>query len=161
MSGSFWRRSSSLGTSFTAGNTGEGLNEYSGSPGLNGGGDDSIIEEEAPRQETPVPGESSPIVSKRKSGTFWRRKSSLSLANALDNEKIGLEKKPVEEDDVHGAEYTNGNGDADISMGAMQRKESKELPPPPPRSISPPPQLPPLIGGGGGLGGADLFKDIQ
>ena len=166
-SGSFWRRKSSLGMTF--GKEGED-DTASASPGLSG---ETVMEEEnSDRAPTPAPSGDFPSMKKRKSGTFWRRKSSLNMATAFDgNEEGGLNRngstngatagkrsiasdRRIEEYGVTGHHEnraplaTNGNGTSPMT-GIT-----------PTRTWSPPPQLPEFVGGGGGLGGEDLFKDI-
>lgn len=98
----------------------------------------------------------SPTLRRRKSVTFWRRKSSMGL-----NGENGL----------HGQQVVNGNGDA-IENGresfAAENKDLHdeedvmEIEPEEPRPISPPPIIPELDGmqDGGYLGGEELFKHI-
>ena len=155
MSGTFWKRKSSLGASFAAGDQ-EHTNGHTGSPATNGQAHTTISEESRPA--TPVLGDESPRMKKRRSGIFWRRKSNLTLAGTLNAEKQGWGSKQSES-----GINENGNENAKIDTVQVERKLSeKHSPPPPPRSYSPPPQLPEFIGGGGDLDlGEDFFKDIQ
>lgn len=139
-----------------------------------------VAEEQRPL--TPAPEDELQDAPRRKSGTFWRRKSSLSLGNAF----LGINGKenqpqntglnggspgPMGGNAVEGQNsLTNGRHGAeedtaeeDTAMEDLDtEKEWPELEEPlPPRSYSPPPQLPEFVGGGVGLGGADLFKDIH
>lgn len=132
---------------------------------------------------TPAPEEALQDVPRRKSGTFWRRKSSLNLSGAF-SAMNGKETQPKNVVGLNGGStgasgaHTNGaqngltNGkhgseqdedDDDVTMEDLHTEKSlPEIQEPlPPRSYSPPPQLPVFVGGGGGLGGEDLFKDIH
>ena len=158
MSGSFWRRKSSLGTTFVPGQEGEGNGHAERQ-------DDTIMEDSRPA--TPALEDTPPPLKKRKSSTFWRRKSSLTLADTLNAEKQGWGSKPSES-----AVNGNGNGHGYGGTSQMERKVSDRLgrkssepqsphSPPPPRSYSPPPQLPEFVGGGEGLGlGEDFFREV-
>lgn len=139
-------------------------------------GGDSVVEEKRPL--TPALEEEMQGVPKRKSGTFWRRRSSLNLSGAFAAMN-GKENQPQNAGLNGGSNgaaggYTNGgqngltNGrheaeEEDVAMEDLDREKSlPEIEEPlPPRSYSPPPQLPVFVGGGGGLGGEDLFKDIH
>lgn len=128
-------------------------------------------EEEA---KTPTPGSASdfPTVGKRKSGTFWKRSSSLGLATAFGaNGVTGGGQNGATNGSMNGG-HTEMNGHKedikDIKDFTVDEQENeKPLPLSPTsdlekqRSWSPPPQLPAFIGGGGSLGGEDLFKDIN
>lgn len=166
-SGTFWRRKSSLGMNF-----GE---DTPASPTSTATREDSVGEEQRPL--TPAPEEELQGVQKRKSGTFWRRKSSLSLANAFAGTN-GKENQPQNTGLNGGSAGATGGhtiegrnsmvngkhaGEEDVTMedSDTERPASELEEPLPPRSYSPPPQLPEFVGGGGGIGGADLFKDIH
>ena len=168
-SGTFWRRKSSLGMVY-----GEVSPASSPSSATRGEG---VVEERRPL--TPAPEEASHDVPRRKSGTFWRRKSNLNLSSAF-SAMNGKENQSKNADLNGGASggHTNGaqNGLTNGKHGEEQEEDDdyatmedlhteKSLPeiqePLPPRSYSPPPQLPDFVGGGGGLGGEDLFKDIH
>ena len=165
MSGSFWKRKSSLSHSFTPGQEGS---EGNGHATKNSADDDTIMEDSRPT--TPVLAEDSPLpIKKRKSGTFWGRKSSLTLADAMNAEKQDWGRKSSTEV----RDVVNGNGTMRGEPTRIDRKLSDRLgrktsesdspqSPPPRRSYSPPPQLPEFIGAGGGLGlGEDFFKDFS
>lgn len=159
MSGSFWRRKSSMGMNFEAGD--ENGNGHAGT-GTNGNdmSIDTIMrggEEGGARSSTPMPDEDAPRIGKRKSGTFWRR-SSGTLAGVLENEKHGWSKKPSE---AEAEVETDSWRDEDTNRGGVNF--DKPLPDfvEPKKTASPPPQIPEFIGGGEGLGGEDLFKDIH
>ena len=162
----------------TFGKEGE-ADDASSSPGF---GVDTVVEEGQRRSPTPAPDSEIPTVRKRKSGTFWRRKSSLGMASALDTDGNTLSKQNVVTNGatngaVHGGlNGTNGslagveelqNGmhggheTGTINGGSGNEEPLPDLGMVPTRSWSPPPQLPAFIGGGGGLGGEDLFKDIH
>lgn len=139
---------------------------------------ESVMEEKRPL--TPAPEEELQNAPRRKSGTFWKRKSSLNLSSAFSamNGKEHQPQNAASNRGVSGA-HTNGgqngltNGkhegekeeedDDDATMEDLHTEKSlPEIQEPlPPRSYSPPPQLPVFVGGGGGLGGEDLFKDIH
>lgn len=137
---------------------------------------DSVVEEERP--QTAAPEDEIQDVPKRKSGTFWRRKSSLNMSGAFAtiNGKENQPQNAGSNGTLTGAAVggdtggglngmTNGRheGEEDATMEDLDTE--KPLPeivgPLSPRSYSPPPQLPVFVGGGGGLGGEDLFKDIH
>ncbi len=137
--------------------------------------EDSVVQEQRPL--TPAPEEEIQGTQKRKSGTFWRRKSSLTLG-ATFAAMNGKENQPQNggmnggSTDATGGNInagqngmTNGKhkGEKDTTMedADTERSLSEIEEPLPPRSYSPPPQLPMFVGGGGGLGGEDLFKDIH
>lgn len=168
-SGTFWRRKSSLGMTY-----GE---DSPASPASSVTRGESVLEEKRPL--TPAPEEELQYAPRRKSGTFWRRKSSLNLSSAFSamNGKENQPQNGASNGAVSGV-YTNGgqngltNGkhegeeeddDDDATMGDLHDEKSlSEIQEPlSPRSYSPPPQLPLFVGGGGGLGGEDLFKDIH
>lgn len=191
VSGSFWKRKSSLGiVGFASGSASPGRSDSpttnpstngtaSSSPRLNGtsngfaNGNGVSHEEkdvsglnghtEEDRSSTPITAaDSSDLPKPRKSGTFWRRRSSLNLT---DGEKpgwtAGIRKASM---DLNGATTgkeptshryntpTTGFEEGPIAANSM------EVPIVLRRSHSPPPQLPPLAGEGSGLG--DLFKDF-
>ena len=186
MSGTFWKRKSSLGifggvkgddaASLAISNGGRST--YNGSPA---NGTNGVLHEEVEdsRSATPVPGDEIQGVKKRKSGTFWRRKSS---SNLLGENNAGLSSAPTtngngnahHDANQYGNSSGNGNGNGDVVMGGTQdytgynddwkhgengvaHMRTRT------RSISPPPQIPAFIGGGGGLGleAEDMFKDIH
>lgn len=140
---------------------------------------ESLVEEKRPL--TPAPEEALQEVPRRKSGTFWRRKSSLNLSSAFSALNGKDETQPQNAGLNGGASggHTNGaqngltngkhggeqedDGDDDATMEDLNTEKSlPEIQEPlSPRSYSPPPQLPVFVGGGGGLGGEDLFKDIH
>lgn len=131
---------------------------------------EDVGEDRAPR---PAPGSEFPTMRKRKSGTFWRRKSSLGMSTAQGengipggsqdqnivgatspNTNVGhsvMDRGRGEDVIMNGQENDRLTSDADNELPRIEAI----------RSISPPPQIPDFIGGGGGLGGEDLFKDIQ
>ena len=131
--------------------------------------EDTIMEDSRPAtpalEDTPSP------LTKRKSSTFWRRKSSLTLADTFNAEKQGWGSK-LSEGAVNGNGNGNGNGHGYGQPAQVERKVSDRLgrkvsepqspqSPPPRRSYSPPPQLPEFVGGGEGLGlGEDMFRDV-
>lgn len=137
MSGSFWKRKSSLGqSSFQPGEDGQIQHE---SHGTNGVEDDTIHEESRPT--TPALVEDSPPRS-RKSGTFWRRKSSLTLGQTMEaakqgwgvENKNGVEGAPPGTRAVSGpaafGSSANGNGNGNGSgtanrLAGMQRINTK------------------------------------
>ena len=146
--------------------------------------DDTIMEDSRPA--TPGVGDQ-PLQSgkqRRKSATFWRRKSSLTLGETMNAEKQawvggGGDRNPSDVgkmQPLQPLQQTNGNGNGHArgtepaTHNLMGRKMSKRSepedemeyqPPPSPvkRSYSPPPQLPEFVGGGGGLGLKDDFFD--
>lgn len=136
---------------------------------------ESVVEEE--RSMSPTPDDEIQGAPKRKSGTFWKRKSILNMSNAfagIDGKENqpqngGLNGGSIGANGGNKNEGQNGmaNGkhkvEEDVSMEDMDTEGP--LPdieePLPRRSWSPPPQLPVFVGGGGGLGGEDLFKDIH
>lgn len=156
-SGSFWRRKGSLGMQHGREGEHEGATL---STGVNG---NTVVEGGADRSQLNV--------QKRKSSAFWRRKSSLGLADAFGGADggTGVGLNGETNGTVNGAQngMTNGRhfGDEDVVLRGMDTE--KQLPgiaqplSPPLRSWSPPPQIPELFGGGGELGGEDLFKDIH
>jgi len=155
----------------TYGKEGEDNASMAGSPRTRLNGDTVLEDEIEERSPTPTPGGDFPAMKKRKSGTFWRRKSSLGMDAALGEKgspRTGQNQNTV---GVLGSETNGGHSVMDRSRGEdvamngqengdshtqhdMSKIEST-------RSISPPPQIPLLIEGGGGFGGEDLFKDIQ
>ena len=169
-SGSFWRRKSSLGMTF--GREGENEDGLS-SPGISS---EPVLEEESSViSPMPGPGSDFPTMKKRKSGTFWRRKSSLGMASAMgaSGEPEGRPSESMNGVSNGRQSVTNGrhsnvsgqqngvNGSHEESSMNGHPETEKPLPVAPTRSWSPPPQLPAFIGGGGGFGGDDLFKDIH
>lgn len=187
MSGSFWKRKSSLGqTSFVPGDDGQIRHETHGTNGVE---DDTILEDSRPT--TPALIEESPPRS-RKSGTFWRRKSSLTLGQTMEAAKQGWggENKNTAEGVRPGTRAVsgpaafgstvNGNGNGSgtanrltgmqrINTKQSEQQRAEDLSPvdtetmtptttiSPVRTYSPPPQLPEFVGGGGGLGLDDDF----
>ena len=166
-SGTFWRRKSSLGMNF-----GE---DTSASPTNTATKDESVAGETTPL--SPAPEEEIQIMPKRKSGTFWRRRSNMNLAGAFaaadgkanqaQNGGVNGESTKATGGATNGEQHgmTNGKHEADddVTMeDADTEKSASELEEPlPPRSYSPPPQLPAFVGGGAGLGAEDMFKDIH
>ena len=133
-------------------------------PSANG----ELGEEEA---KTPTPGSAHgfPTVGKRRSGTFWKRSSSLGLATAFGaNGVTGGGQNGATNGSMNGG-HTEMNGHKedikDISVDEEENEKPLPLSPTSDlekqRSWSPPPQLPAFIGGGGSLGGEELFKDIN
>ena len=137
--------------------------------------DRELGEEEA---KTPTPGSSNGFltVNKRKSGTFWRRSSSLGLATAFGANGVtggGQNGATNGTNGIINGGHTEMNGHKedikedvkDISVDEQENEKPLPLSPTldleKQRSWSPPPQLPAFIGGGGSLGGEDLFKDIN
>ena len=136
---------------------------------------DSVVEENRP--QTAAPEDETLDVPKRKSGTFWRRKSSLNMSGY--STVNGKEDQPQNADsdgtwtgaavggDTGGGLTTMTNGRHEGEEDATMEDLGTEKPLPEivkplsPRSFSPPPQLPMFVGGGEGLGGEDLFKDIH
>lgn len=166
-SGTFWRRKSSLGMAF-----GGDTAASPPSPVTKG---ESVVEKERPL--SPAPEEEIRGVQKRKSGTFWRRKSSLNLNNAFAAMN-GKEGQPQDvavvggsigatDGDTDGGRKSMPNGRHKVEEDATVEDLDTEKPLPEleeplsPRSYSPPPQLPAFVGGGGGLGAEDMFKDIH
>ena len=166
-SGTFWRRKSSLGMNF-----GE---DTPSSPTSTVPRDESVAEEQRPM--TSAPEEDNPRAQRRKSGTFWRRKSSLNLNTAFAAMN-GKENQPqngglnggttaINSDHANEGQngMLNGNHEKEEETTMEDAETENSLPeidePLPPRTYSPPPQLPEFVGGGGGLGGEDMFKDIH
>lgn len=133
--------------------------------------------EEGERSATPGPEEAMQGTQRRKSGTFWRRKSNMTMGGAVVGMN-GKENQPLNvgvnggstgpmgghaNDQQRGMTNGRHEGEEDATMEDADRDKSlPELEEPlPPRSYSPPPQLPVFVGGGGGLGGEELFKDIH
>ena len=79
------------------------------SPRTNGfdGGDHSPIRESS-RPSSPTLADNSPIMKKRKSGTFWRRTSSLTLTQTLNAERQGWNRKVSE------GNYANARRSEDV-----------------------------------------------
>ncbi|KAL9130706.1 MAG: hypothetical protein Q9217_001185 [Psora testacea] len=154
MSGTFWKRKSSLGMSFVAGEE-EQTNGHTSRPTTNGREPDPIMEDSRPT--TPIVADELSPTNKRKSGTFWRRKSSLTFAETMNAEKQGSGRKQSES----AANDKDTGDDKDEPVQIEKILSETQPPPPPPKSYSPPPQLPEFIGSGGGLGlGEDLFKNL-
>lgn len=134
---------------------------------------ETVLEDEGEgRAPTPAPGSDFPTMKKRKSGTFWRRKSSWGMGTALGEDGTGAGPNQS----IIGATSPNTNGGhsvinrgrgEDVTINSQEDERSPsdaELETPRVESIrsaSPPPQIPDFIGAGGGLGGEDLFKDIH
>ncbi|KAG8530160.1 uncharacterized protein KY384_005643 [Bacidia gigantensis] len=184
VSGTFWRRTSSLSMGFTPGENGHAT---ATSPnGTNSAHHAAITEDSRP--STPVFAEDTLPIKKRKSGTFWRRTSSLTLSQTMNAEKQGWGRRKSNDMNLNG--NGNGNGTAasmdpaviteqaekedqqeaspvrKISTNGRKaiptRKPSEREPlPAPKRSYSPPPQIPAFVGGGSGLGmDEDFFKSF-
>ena len=163
----------------------EGENEGSSANPVVGG--ETVKDEPSQlRSPTPGPGSEFPTIKKRKSGTFWRRRSSLGINAAMAGpEDTETEQSAYPNAASNGTPATsmnggqnrvssrdqgglnNGqnamNGKEDLDYVLEEQDEQKPLPDIgmlPARSWSPPPQLPDFVGGGGGLG-EDLFKDIH
>lgn len=158
-SGSFWKRKSSMGMTFgKEGESGDGPT----SPGLN---NDTVLEEEGEgRSPTPGPGSDFPTMKKRKSGTFWRRKSSATLASTIDaNGDTGVGQNSNAIGTTNGEQNgINGRHAEDAVMRGQENETPlSEIKMVPTRSWSPPPQIPDFVGGGAGLGADDMFKDIN
>ncbi|KAL6718248.1 hypothetical protein ACLMJK_004336 [Lecanora helva] len=167
-SGTFWRRKSSLGMTF--GKEGE-IDEMSSNPGIG----TETVPEEASSTVSPTPNAENdfPTVKKRKSGTFWRRKSSLGMASAMDPTRASGEAQREHTNGLLNSRQSTvnaGHSSRDAQQNHLYSNQGangtnghsgteKPLPDMPTRSWSPPPQLPAFIGGGAGLG-EDLFKDI-
>lgn len=119
------------------------------------------------RPDTPKHDDQASVSPKqRKSGTFWRRTSSLTLDATVGMEKAGwafggARKASL---DVNGSaprqELNNAHTHVESAASSPQDESTTimEVPIVLRRSHSPPPQLPAFVGGGAGLG--DLFKDI-
>ncbi len=140
-SGSFWnRRKSSLPPySLPAFTEAPALKGHGQSTGVNG--QDTLYEDEgAPKQNTDL-GESPLTLRKRKSGTFWRRKSLLGLNG--ENEYMAQHGR---NGDISGAENKDVN--------AFEEQEEDTRP------RSPPPILPEIAVKDTELLGEDLFKNI-
>ena len=122
--------------------------------------------DEEAKSPTPRPGSAFPTVGKRKSGTFWRRSSSLGLAAAFGaNGSTGGGQNGATNGTMNGGHHgTNGHKE-DITVDEQENEKPLPLSPTSDlekqRSWSPPPQLPAFVGGGGSLGGDELFKDIK
>jgi len=129
------------------------------------------IGDEGAKSPTPRPGSAYPTVEKRKSGTFWRRRSSMGLAAAFGTN--GANGTTGGGQNGNGATNGTMNGGHNVTNGHKEditvdeQENEKPLPLSPTsdlekqRSWSPPPQLPAFVGGGGSLGGEDLFRDIK
>ena len=126
---------------------------------------------------SPAPEEDLQRAQRRKSGTFWKRKSSLNLNKAFAGMN-GKENQPQNAGLNGGTAVAAGDNMSEGQNGMTNGKHEKEEDVPtedadtekslseieeplPRRSWSPPPQLPMFVGGGGGLGGEELFKDIH
>ena len=148
------------------------------SPNLGISGEAVIEEESQGRSPTPAPGNDFPTITKRKSGTFWRRKSSLGFGSNIGvSPQTGVNGHEITNgatsggDSINNARYNGLNGGesgtngiydgAARTIGQRNGNISPDAEKAPFRSWSPPPQLPDFIGGGDGLGGEDLFKDIH
>ena len=166
MSGTFWKRKSSFlnfgGVEDSASTIGNGSVATSAN--------DTLIGEQPQRSISPGPGEEIQGVKKRKSGTFWRRKSNQNLLDAYNGAQQNGEAGTNGSARTNG--HTNGrvNGNADVVMSGTDEHTGYSHDyangangAVPKRSVSPPPQLPAFIGGGGGLGLPvdDMFKDFD
>jgi hypothetical protein len=159
-SGSFWRRKSSMGMSFIAG---EDTGSRPSTPRPSG--QTTLDEGDSARSPTPGPGSDLPTISKRQSGTFWRRRSSMGLATAFGaNGGTGVAQNGSANGGSVARNGINGHSENVKLNGIGGQENEKPLPElnlVPSRTYSPPPQLPEFIGAGTGLGGEDLFKDIH
>ena len=158
-SGSFWKRKSSLGMSFPVG---DDTDERPSTPSaINDIRDGQAILPPA------RPGSAYPTMEKRKSDTFWRRRSSMGLAAAFGaNGSTGGQNGNGATNGTMNGGHTGTNGHKeDITVDEQENEKPLPLSPTSDlekqRSWTPPPQLPAFIGGGGSLGGEDLFKDIN
>ena len=153
--------------------------------------DKKLVEErgETARSPTPVSGSEFPTMKKRKSGTFWRRRSSMGLASAFGDSETGTgagqnvtanetpngamngrqtgamnggDNVPTNKEKNGTNGYGARKGGGNVTMGEQddEKLSPESTQEPPRRSFSPAPQLPDFVGGGIGLGGEDLFKDI-
>ena len=134
---------------------------------------ETLVDDQPMRSTTPMPGDEIQGVKKRKSGTFWKRKSNLSLFNAYHSaEQNGTTGTTKGANGSSGSTkvngYTNGETyqDTDVIMGGTDdhtEYTNSLSPSATKRSVSPPPQLPAFVGGGGGLGLGvdDMFKDFD
>ena len=166
-SGSFWKRASSIGmnpSESDGSSPNPSQNRY----------DDGVIEEEPSlRSPTPAPGDYFPPVQKRKSGTFWRRRSSLGLATVFGKDDGSAHEATNGDANGNTNGVPNGTDETHKSLengGPENEKQLPDLPLSPSnypeeelpkRSYSPPPQIPEFVGAGSGLGGEDMFKDIR
>ena len=127
--------------------------------------------DEEAKSPTPRPESAYPTVEKRKSGTFWRRRSSMGLAaafgaNGANGSTGGGQNGATNGNGTMNGGYNATNGHKeDITVDEQENEKPLPLSPgsdlEKQRSWSPPPQLPAFIGGGGSLGGEELFKDIK
>lgn len=149
----------------TFGKEGEDDASLAGSPRTRINGDTVLEDEREKRLPTPAPDSDFPAVKKRKSGTFWRRKSSLGLGTSLgENGGTGMGQNSSPNTNGEHSMMDRGRGEDAVINGQgngesptsdeMSKIQST-------RSASPPPQIPMFVGGGIGLGGEDLFKDIH
>ena len=133
---------------------------------------DRELGEEEAKTPTPGSGNGFPTVSKRKSGTFWRRSSALGLATAFGANGVTGGGQNGATNGTNGSmngghTELNGHKEDIKEISVDEQENEKPLPLSPTldlekqRSWSPPPQLPAFVGGGGSLGGEDLFKDIN
>lgn len=177
MSGSFWRRKSgALGVGGGGGDDGASMDtNRDGSVATSG---NETLVGDGGRSATPVPGEDEAggvlKVTKRKSGTFWRRRSSADLLDQYSGTNGAGHDVPAAKTNGYSDGQTNGHGigDEDVVMGGTDEHMGYENGDANgvtsanvltrPRSISPPPQLPEIIGSGGGLGlePENMFQDI-
>ena len=149
-----------MGMSFIAG---EDTGSRPSTPKTNG--QTTLDEGESARSPTPGPASDLPTITKRQSGTFWRRRSSMGLATAFGaNAGTGV----AQNGSANGVSVVQNeiNGHSqDVKLNGIDGQENEkplpELNLVPSRTYSPPPQLPEFIGAGTGLGGEDLFKDIH
>ncbi len=153
------------------GKEGEDNGSVAGRSTLNG---ETVLEDEGEAPSTTAaPGSEFPTAKKRKSGTFWRRKSSLGMDTALG--KNGTTRAGQNQNTIGATSSVINGGYSFMDRGpgedVITTSQENERSPTAHeselsqyesiRSISPPPQIPDFIGGGGGLGGEDLFKDIH
>lgn len=100
----------------------------------------------------------SPTLRRRKSVTFWKRKSSIGL-----NVESGYHAQQAVVGNENGNAVENGRESfASEKKDVQDEDDVMEIEPEEPRPISPPPIIPELDGlqDGGFLGGEDLFKHI-
>ena len=112
VSGNFFRRKSSLNMDFTPGGNGVPNDARQSSdnpiavgspssPRTNGFAEHDTIREDS-RPSSPILADNSPVAKKRKSGTFWRRTSSLTLTQTLNTDRNNYRQVSA------GAQPTNG-----------------------------------------------------
>ncbi len=164
MSGTFWKRKSSL-LHFGGSDENAMTNE---DDSVAASTNETLVDDQPMRSTTPMPGDEIQGIKKRKSGTFWKRKSNLSLFNAYNsgeqNGAAGTTNGTNGSAKTNG--YSNGHQDVDVAMGGTDDHTEHANGTSPlafKRSASPPPQLPAFVGGGGGLGLGmdDIFKGFD